>query len=75
VPRAYASHFLHRGPRCHQKDPPGGQVLKHLELRELYANAGQKEKAMETLKKTETMFQEMGMEYWLAMMGKVSAEL
>jgi hypothetical protein len=32
----------------------------------LYANADQKEKALETLKKAETMFQEMGMDYWLA---------
>jgi tetratricopeptide (TPR) repeat protein len=35
-------------------------------LGELYANAGQKEKGFENLKKAETMFQEMRMDYWLA---------
>ena len=35
-------------------------------LGELYANAGQKERALEALKKAEAMFQEMGMSYDLA---------
>jgi tetratricopeptide (TPR) repeat protein len=35
-------------------------------LGKLYADAGQKEKAIENLKKTEAMYQEMGMDYWLA---------
>ena len=34
-------------------------------LGELYADTGQKEKALEHLKKAETMFKEMGMDYWL----------
>jgi len=34
-------------------------------LGRLYANMGQKEKAMETLKKAEAAYQEMGMDYWL----------
>ena len=34
-------------------------------LRELYADAGQKEEALENLKKAEGMFGEMGMNYWL----------
>jgi class 3 adenylate cyclase/tetratricopeptide (TPR) repeat protein len=34
-------------------------------LSELYVDTDQREKAMETLKKAEGMFQEMGMEYWL----------
>jgi tetratricopeptide (TPR) repeat protein len=38
----------------------------YLFLGELYAGAGQKEKALENLKKAEAMFQEMGMDYWLA---------
>jgi tetratricopeptide (TPR) repeat protein len=38
----------------------------HLNLGELYANAGQKEKAIENLRKAEAMFQEMEMDYWLA---------
>jgi tetratricopeptide (TPR) repeat protein len=47
----------------------------HLFLGELYANAGQQEKAMENLRKAESMYQEMGMDYWLAMSRKVLAEL
>jgi tetratricopeptide (TPR) repeat protein len=38
----------------------------YLNLGELYADAGQKEKAIENLKKAEAMFQEMGMDYYLA---------
>jgi len=38
----------------------------HLFLGELYADGGQKEKALGNLKKAEAMFQEMGMDYWLA---------
>jgi len=37
----------------------------YLYLGELYADMGQREKAMETLKKAEGAFQEMGMDYWL----------
>ncbi|MFB0522011.1 MAG: adenylate/guanylate cyclase domain-containing protein [Desulfatiglandales bacterium] len=37
----------------------------YLCLGEFYADAGQKEKALENLKKAEAMFQEMGMDYWL----------
>jgi len=37
----------------------------NLYLGELYADTGQKEKALETLKETEAAFQEMGMDYWL----------
>jgi hypothetical protein len=43
----------------------------HLFLGELYADAGQKEKALENMKKAEVMFQEMGMDYWLARTKKV----
>jgi class 3 adenylate cyclase/tetratricopeptide (TPR) repeat protein len=50
-------------------------ALGYFSLGELYANAGQKEKAMENMKKAETMFQEMGMDYWLGVTRKVSAEL
>jgi tetratricopeptide (TPR) repeat protein len=41
-------------------------ALGYLSLGELYANAGQKEKALENLRKAEAMYQEMGMDYWLA---------
>jgi len=37
----------------------------HLYLGELYLNAGEKEKAVDNLKKAEGMFREMGMDYWL----------
>ena len=47
----------------------------HFFLGEIYAHGGQKEKALENLKKAETMFQEMGMDYWLAETRKVSAGL
>jgi tetratricopeptide (TPR) repeat protein len=40
-------------------------------LGELYAHAGQKEKANENLKKAEAMFQEMGMDYLLAQTKKL----
>jgi class 3 adenylate cyclase/tetratricopeptide (TPR) repeat protein len=39
--------------------------LGSLFLGELYADTGQREKALETLKKAEGLFQEMGMDYWL----------
>ena len=38
----------------------------YLYLGEFYTDIGQKEKAQENLKKAERMFQEMGMDYWLA---------
>ncbi|MGA2106921.1 MAG: hypothetical protein ABSH25_04685 [Syntrophorhabdales bacterium] len=47
----------------------------HLFLGELYDHSGQKEKALENLTKAETMFQEMGMDYWLAVAREVSAGL
>jgi tetratricopeptide (TPR) repeat protein len=39
--------------------------LGHLYLGELYLNAGEKEKAIGSLKEAEQLFREMGMEYWL----------
>ena len=38
----------------------------HLFLGELHADAGRKSQALENLRKAEAMFQEMGMDYWLA---------
>jgi len=32
---------------------------------EVYAESGPREESLENLKKAETMFQEMGMDYWL----------
>jgi len=37
----------------------------HFFLGELYADTGQRKKALETLKKAEGAFREMGMDYWL----------
>ena len=39
--------------------------LGHLFLGELYAHDGQQEKALDNLKKAESMFMDMGMDYWL----------
>jgi class 3 adenylate cyclase len=41
-------------------------VHGYLWIGELYSDRGQKEKALENLKKAEAMYQEMGMDYWLA---------
>jgi class 3 adenylate cyclase/tetratricopeptide (TPR) repeat protein len=38
----------------------------YLYLGQFYANTGRKEKALENLENAEEMFQEMGMDYWLA---------
>ncbi len=40
-------------------------TLGYLWLGEVYAELGRREEALETLKKAEAMFQEMGMDYWL----------
>jgi class 3 adenylate cyclase/tetratricopeptide (TPR) repeat protein len=47
----------------------------YLCLGELYADAGKREKALENLKKAEEMFQEMGMDYWLARTQEVMKRL
>ena len=40
--------------------------LGYLWLGEVFAEAGRKEEALINLKKAETLFREMGMDYWLA---------
>ncbi len=47
----------------------------YLYLGEFYTDIGQKEKAQENLKKAERMFQEMGMDYWLAKTDEVLKRL
>jgi class 3 adenylate cyclase/tetratricopeptide (TPR) repeat protein len=47
----------------------------YLSLGEIYALTGQKEKALENLKKAEAMYREMGMDYWLRRTQKVMAKL
>ena len=50
-------------------------ALGYGSLGELYADAGQKEKALENLKKAEGMFREMGMDFWLAKTQEVLGRL
>ena len=47
----------------------------YLFLGELYADSGQKEKALESLKKAESIFEEMGMDYWLGKTHDILARL
>ena len=47
----------------------------YLNLGELCADSGQREKALENLKKAERMFKEMGMDYWLAKTREVMERL
>jgi len=51
------------------------QAEGHLYLGELYADIGQKEKALKALRKTKRMFQQMGMDYWLAKTDKALQKL
>ncbi len=44
-------------------------------LGELYADTGQTEKALETLKKAEAEFKDMGMDYWLRKTQEVLARV
>jgi len=46
-------------------------VLGYSFLGELYTNVGQKEKALENLKKAEAMYQKMGMHHQLAQTKKL----
>jgi class 3 adenylate cyclase/tetratricopeptide (TPR) repeat protein len=47
----------------------------YLYLGELYADIGRKEKALETLKKAESAFRKMGMDYWLRRTQEVMAKV
>ncbi|MEE4352867.1 MAG: hypothetical protein V2J25_08360, partial [Desulfatiglans sp.] len=47
----------------------------HLYLGQLYLDAGEKDKAVDNLKKAEGMFQEMGMDYWLTKTREVLGRL
>jgi hypothetical protein len=46
-----------------------------LYLGELYADMGQREKALETLKKAEDAFRKMGIDYWLHRTQEVMARV
>jgi tetratricopeptide (TPR) repeat protein len=47
----------------------------YLFLGELYTDKGQKDKALETLSTAEKLFQEMGMDYWLAKTHEIQEKL
>jgi cytochrome c-type biogenesis protein CcmH/NrfG len=47
----------------------------YLFLGEIYGDAARREKALESLKKAEGMFQEMKMDYWLAKTQEVLGRL
>jgi len=49
--------------------------IGYLYLGDLYADMGQREKASETLKKAESAFSKMGMDYWLRRTQEVLAKL
>ena len=49
--------------------------LGYLWLGEVYAESGRREEALENLKKAETMFREMGMDYWLVKAQEALARL
>jgi tetratricopeptide (TPR) repeat protein len=46
-------------------------AIGYLYLGELYSDAGQREKAVTYLKKAKEMFEEMGMDYWLARTNRI----
>jgi len=50
---------------CKELGTKPNYAVGYLYLGELYLNGGEKEKAIENLKKAEGMFREMGMDYWL----------
>jgi tetratricopeptide (TPR) repeat protein len=62
-----AEEHIQQGIFVHEerKHRPSAAV-GYLHLGELYADAGRRQEALETLKKARGMFQEMGMDYWLA---------
>jgi hypothetical protein len=47
----------------------------YLYLGELFADAGEREKALENLRRSEEMFNQMGMDYWLMRARKVLASV
>ncbi len=64
---------IHKAEACFLK---GIEILKELRMKAMYSigylglgplylNAGEKEKAIENLRKAEGLFREMGMDYWL----------
>ena len=62
-----AEQYILKGINILEKlDLKTSYTLGRLFLGEFYLDAGQREKAAENLKKADGMFQEMGMEYWLA---------
>ena len=60
---------------CKELKTKASYSLGYLYLGELYLNGGEKEKAIDNLKKAEGMFREMGMDYWLTKTREVLGRL
>ena len=73
-PVAIAEEYILQGIRIsHELITKPTSARGYLFLGELNADAGQKEKSLENLKKAEDNFREMGMDYWLAKTQEVLA--
>jgi class 3 adenylate cyclase/tetratricopeptide (TPR) repeat protein len=71
-----AKEYFHEGLvilREHEMKPSYSQGLMF--LGEFYLDGGNKEKALENLKEAESLFQEMGMDYWLGRTQKILGKL
>lgn len=60
---------------CKELGTKPNYAAGYLCLGQLYLNAGEKEKAIDNLKKAEGMFREMGMDYWLTKTREVLGRL
>ena len=71
-----AEEYILKGIRLHEEwELKPLYSIGYLFLGELYADAGQREDALENLKKAEGMYQEMGMDYWLGKTQEVLGRL
>ncbi|NIO08307.1 MAG: hypothetical protein GTO40_09980, partial [Deltaproteobacteria bacterium] len=74
-PGVRADEYIIQGMKiCDELNLKPWSAQGYLFLGELYADKGQREKALENLKKAGRMFQEMGMEYWLSKTREVQSE-
>ena len=65
-PDVRADEYILQGVKiCNELQLKPFSAQGYLFLGELYTETGQKEKALENLKKAEGMFREMEMDYWL----------
>jgi len=71
----WEEHILQGIKICNELKIKPFSAQGYLFLGELHADTGQREKALANLKKAEGMFQEMGMDYWLAQTQEVLGRL